>query len=424
VPGGWFFSEAAGPGETGFAVIDDASAKMWTEFNRLGGVNAVGYPVSNRFLWSGFLCQAMQRVVFQWRPDIGQVYFANVFDLMSEAGKDDWLLSTRQTPKPFAFNEAGKTWDQIVSLRLAALNANPAIKAAYNSVVGDPVTMNGLPTSHVSDMGDNYTIRAQRVVIQQWKVAKPWAAANQVTFGLGGSIAKEAGLLPLGSGPGPVPTTAPPPTPDGCASGPVIESFTASPTSIAPSGSSTLSWGNVTNATHISISQGIGEVTAPNSVVVSPDLTTNYVLTAIGCGGKVMKQATVTVSAGIAPVPTATPLPETGDMSMTDINLNASNHVTFTFNRTGFGSSPAVNVKYQVWRYKTVAPTGWGVVKEGTVAATPGGNSVVTGYIFASQNNYSNNVQVNLDPEHELSDTDVGNNVLSGPCNATTHSCP
>jgi hypothetical protein len=214
VPMGHFYSQAAGPGETGFNVTDEGGILMWSEFLRLGGVDAVGYPVSERFQWNGFTCQAMQRVVFQWRPDIGQVFFVNVFDLMTAAGKDDWLLASRQTPKPSAFDEGGKTWDQIVNMRLAVLDANPAIKTAFFGVVGDPVTMNGLPTSQVTDMGNNFTLRAQRVVIQQWKVAVPWAAAGQVTFALGGSIAKEAGLLPLNSPP-PLPAATTGPTETG-----------------------------------------------------------------------------------------------------------------------------------------------------------------------------------------------------------------
>ncbi|MHB1134956.1 MAG: hypothetical protein ACYC4L_21505, partial [Chloroflexota bacterium] len=73
-------------------------------------------------------------------------------------------------------------------------------KQAYFNVVGDPVTMNGLPTTEIVDMGDSFIVRAQRVVIQQWKKDVPWAKKGQVTFGLGGSIAKEAGLLPGGPG--------------------------------------------------------------------------------------------------------------------------------------------------------------------------------------------------------------------------------
>jgi N-acetylmuramoyl-L-alanine amidase len=63
-------------------------------------------------------------------------------------------------------------------------------------VVGDPVQANGLPVSDVVDFGDVLVLRCQRVVLQQWKVDVPWARAGQVTFALGGDIAKEAGILP------------------------------------------------------------------------------------------------------------------------------------------------------------------------------------------------------------------------------------
>ncbi|MEK7217231.1 MAG: M15 family metallopeptidase, partial [Chloroflexota bacterium] len=82
------------------------------------------------------------------------------------------------------------------NMQSSLLNDNPAIRSAYLSVAGDPVALNGLPTSRVQDMGANFTLRAQRVVYQQWKVDVPWAARGEVTVALGGSIAAEAGLLP------------------------------------------------------------------------------------------------------------------------------------------------------------------------------------------------------------------------------------
>jgi len=192
ISGGHYFSQAGG-----YAVVNKDGVPFWNEYQRLGGVQAVGYPISQRFYWDGFVVQAMQRVVFQWRPEVGQVYFLNVFDLMSQAGKDEWLEAARQTPRPLPDGiDAGKSWDRVVRERLALLNTNPAIRNMYYSVVGDPVVMNGLPTSQVMDMGNNYTLRAQRVVIQQWKENVPWAAAGQVTVALGGSIAAEAGLIP------------------------------------------------------------------------------------------------------------------------------------------------------------------------------------------------------------------------------------
>ena len=90
IPNGHFFTQTA-PQGMGYSVLNEASAPFWSEFQRLGGVQAVGYPISRRFLWNGFVCQAMQRVVFQWDPQSGEVRFVNVFDLLSDAGLDDQL---------------------------------------------------------------------------------------------------------------------------------------------------------------------------------------------------------------------------------------------------------------------------------------------------------------------------------------------
>ena len=174
VNNGHFFMQTGG-----YSVVDQGGVPFWSEFQRLGGVQAVGYPVSQRFQWQGFTVQVMQRVIFQWHPENGQVMFINVFDLLSQAGKDQWLLDKRSTPKPLPADlDAGKSWDDIVRSRIAILDENPAIRDKYFSVVGDPVAMNGLPTSHVTDMGNHYALRAQRVVIQQWKIDVPWARAG------------------------------------------------------------------------------------------------------------------------------------------------------------------------------------------------------------------------------------------------------
>ncbi len=197
IPGGHFFTQtASGDGTTGFAVVDDGEARFWSEFRRLGGVAGVGYPISQRFRWDGFVVQAMQKGVLQWRPEVGRAYFVNVFDQLAAAGKDDWLLTVRSTPRPLdgAF-DAGKPWGQVVATRLALLDANVAIKAAYHAVA-DPLNHYGLPTSPVVDNGNHYVVRLQRAVIQQWKVAVPWAAPGQVTVANGGDVGREAGLYP------------------------------------------------------------------------------------------------------------------------------------------------------------------------------------------------------------------------------------
>src|SRR5262249_4550299 len=77
------------------------------------------------------------------------------------------------------------------------------------------------------------------------------------------------------------------------AGAPVISSFTASRASIAPGGSSTLSW-NVSGATSLSISPAIGAVTG-TSTAVSPAITTDYTLTASNAAGSTTAKAVVAV---------------------------------------------------------------------------------------------------------------------------------
>ena len=197
LPTGHFFTQTAGhDGISGYAVTDDDGVKLWSEFQRLGGVQALGYPVSRRFQWRGFTVQAMQKGLLQWRPEVKQAWLANVFDDLHDAGKDDWLLQQRSTPRPLDPSfDAGKPWAQVLSTRLALLDPTPPIDKRYESV-GDPLTFFGLPTSKIEDMGNHFAVRLQRAVIQLWKVDVPWAKAGETTVANGGDVAKEAGLFP------------------------------------------------------------------------------------------------------------------------------------------------------------------------------------------------------------------------------------
>lgn len=76
---------------------------------------------------------------------------------------------------------------------------------------------------------------------------------------------------------------------------PSITSFTATPPTIIAGGSATLSW-TTTNATSVSIDQGLGVQAVTGSVNVSPTATTTYTLTATGTGGTASATTTVTVS--------------------------------------------------------------------------------------------------------------------------------
>ncbi len=304
IPNGHFYQQAngrGGEGNTGFAVTDNDNVLFWTWFNRLGGVNAVGYPVTHRFQWKGFTVQAFQKVVFQWRPESGQVMFVNLFDEMSAAGKDDWLYNVRMTPRSLDWSsDSGKPWGHVLANHLAILDQYPAIKQSYYGQVGDPVTMNGLPMG-VQEFPNAVVVRAQRKVFQQWKTAQPWAAAGQVTVSNGGDLGKEAGLYPQDAIT-PRPWNQPAPCP-----APVINGFSVSPSTITQGQSATLSWGFVNNANDVSIDQGVGGIGTPGSRAVSPSGTTTYTLRAVGPCGTTTATATLFVNG--APVPTPVPAP-------------------------------------------------------------------------------------------------------------------
>ncbi len=72
-------------------------------------------------------------------------------------------------------------------------------------------------------------------------------------------------------------------------------SIGVSPAGIAPGESATLSW-STTNATSVSIDQGVGSVAATGSVTVSPAVTTTYTITASNAQGSVARSTTLTVN--------------------------------------------------------------------------------------------------------------------------------
>src|SRR5439155_15404775 len=118
VAGGHFYTQTGGGSGKGYAVTDADGVGFWSAFQQVGGVEVAGYPVSQRFSHGGFVTQAMQKAVLQWRPDSRTVAFVNVFDDLGAAGKDQFLLEVRQTPRAAPFPaEAGQPFEQVVKIR-------------------------------------------------------------------------------------------------------------------------------------------------------------------------------------------------------------------------------------------------------------------------------------------------------------------
>jgi len=111
--------------------------------------------------------------------------------------------------------------------------------------------------------------------------------------------------------PAPAPPPPPPPaaeTKPPAARPPVVDQFTAEPSTIQRGESSTLRWQVSGDVTNVAINNGIGTVQATGSRTVNPANSTTYTLTASGPGGSVTGVTTVSVtSPPPPPPPTITP---------------------------------------------------------------------------------------------------------------------
>jgi peptidoglycan-associated lipoprotein len=104
-----------------------------------------------------------------------------------------------------------------------------------------------------------------------------------------------------------VSNTTPPPPPDNSNMKPTVLEFSVEPSTVERGQSALLKW-TVSNATQISIDNGVGEVQANGTRRVIPSESTTYRLTATGPNGSVSATTTVNVT---APAPPSVPAPKT-----------------------------------------------------------------------------------------------------------------
>lgn len=131
------------------------------------------------------------------------------------------------------------------------------------------------------------------------------------------------------------PVSPPPPTPPPpvtkAEGGPaaVINTFTAEPSTIVRGESSTLRW-NVSNATEVTIDNGIGRVPNTGTRQVSPTANTTYRLTAKGPGGDAISAVTVAVTTP----PPAPPPPPAAKMSLSDRMARDVQDIYFDYDKS------------------------------------------------------------------------------------------
>ena len=106
---------------------------------------------------------------------------------------------------------------------------------------------------------------------------------------------------------------------------PIINSFDATPGNINSGEPLTLSW-SVSDATVVSIDQGIGNVALSGTRVVSPSTTTKYTLTAINQSGR------VTATAQVVVIKKAVVLPVVGSFAADPESITLGDSSTLSWN--------------------------------------------------------------------------------------------
>ncbi|HTS27299.1 MAG TPA: OmpA family protein [Bryobacteraceae bacterium] len=132
---------------------------------------------------------------------------------------------------------------------------------------------------------------------------------------------------------------------------PTITLFSATPATIQPGGSSTLTWATQ-NATSVTITPTVGSVSASGSSSVTPAATTTYTLNATGPGGTV--SATVTVVVG----PPQVGNPQIIRFEANPVSIAPGGSSTLSWTTTGASTV-------------TIAPTVGNVTLNGSTTVTP-----------------------------------------------------
>ncbi len=146
-----------------------------------------------------------------------------------------------------------------------------------------------------------------------------------------------------------------------CSGTPVLQGFSANPSTVTLGQSSTLAWGQVLNATYVQLSsqfEGGSGVASPGQVAVQPGQTTTYYLTAWCQGNTAQAQVTITVQSAAPPTPTPPPANPNSILEIQVAKESAQYKVTVKYYWNG-EDAPAVvqSIGYTNGQKVTNAPT-------------------------------------------------------------------
>ncbi|MBI4036277.1 hypothetical protein HY386_00160 [Candidatus Daviesbacteria bacterium] len=190
---GRFFMETGNlTAKTGFAVQDyENGPKFWSAFQRLGGVETLGHPISFPFKKDSLTYQLFQGGALQENPNEGSpdgVALANSMDILNDIEKEHPDFAQRLRFEGVPAHKPGEnispqerlTWiDPGFYPNPTIKGAVAAIRKVYTTIGGEKMTVEdaalirGYPTSLYVSAGPFGGVRFQRGALQYWNDQLP-----------------------------------------------------------------------------------------------------------------------------------------------------------------------------------------------------------------------------------------------------------
>ena len=167
----------------GYAVTNADGVPLW-DFVRERDVQAIGYPISQRWLDGPFTLQAFQKVILQWDPGKQRMNYYNTLDVLANRYPDVELPNV--PPHQVLEADQGADFATIVRNHLALLDQNAAIKDRFLSEP-DWLNLYGLPIRYEErevnrNLQGLQMLRAQRTVFVIWNVPAPGTTVGRVNL--------------------------------------------------------------------------------------------------------------------------------------------------------------------------------------------------------------------------------------------------
>ncbi len=165
----------------GFAVTNAGDVPLW-DFVLDKDLQAIGYPISQRWTNGPFTLQAFQKVILQWDPGRERLNYYNTLDVL--ANRYPQIALPNVPAHHVLAEDAGQDFATVTRNHLALLEANAKIKARF---LAEPNWLNlyGLPIRYENREVDGnpnglQVLRTQRTVFEIWNVPAPGTTPGRV----------------------------------------------------------------------------------------------------------------------------------------------------------------------------------------------------------------------------------------------------